>query len=66
MKKGKWYWVSLPYATYGLRIRGGIVVEAPPIARWMKGRDKQEVMSWLEKKGARVVKLRVRHKGHEG
>lgn len=50
-------WVSLPYATYGIRVEGGVVVEAPPIARWMVGRGEAEVAAWLRRKGARLVPL---------
>ncbi len=50
----RWVWVSLPYATYGIAIRGTRVVEAAPIARWMVGKNTRDVASWLERKGAIV------------
>jgi hypothetical protein len=49
--------VSLPYATYGIAVRGGKVVDAAPIARWMVGKDERYVAAWLRRKGARVVPL---------
>lgn len=41
-----WY-VSLTYATYGLLVTGGVVVDAPPIAGWMVGRDWSYCLRWL-------------------
>lgn len=53
----QWVWVSLSYATFGLRIEGGRVVEAPPIARWTIGRDEQAVADYYRKKGAVFQRL---------
>ena len=36
-RRETWVWVSLSYATFGLRVEHGRVVEAPPIARWTVG-----------------------------
>lgn len=47
----KWIWVSLPYATYGIEVEDGIVIDAAPIARWMIGKDTQTVRNWIAKKG---------------
>jgi hypothetical protein len=44
-------YVRMPYATYGLIIRNGRVVEAPPIARWMVGRPEHEMAAWITGKG---------------
>ena len=52
-----WIWVSLPYATYSLAVRDGLVVDAPPIARWMVGKSEVYVASWLQWKGARCIPL---------
>lgn len=53
----RWLWVSLPYATYGIRIENGRVAEAAPIAHWMIGKDEHTVMAWLFKKNARLIWL---------
>lgn len=42
--------VSLPYATFGVVCRGGVVVEAAPIARWMVGRTEQDCARWVRRK----------------
>lgn len=53
----RWIWVSLDYATYGIAVEGGRVVEAPPIAKWMVGKDEHIVADWLRRKGARIIPL---------
>jgi hypothetical protein len=45
-------WVSLPYATYGIAVKGGKVVDAAPIARWMVGKDERYCADWLRRRGA--------------
>lgn len=52
-----WVWVSLPWATFGLRVEGGRVVEAPPIARWCVGRDEVEIADYWRRRGAVFVRL---------
>lgn len=54
----EWVWVSLPWATFGLRVEGGRVVEAPPIARWAVGRDEAKVADYYRARGARFERLR--------
>jgi hypothetical protein len=52
-----WLWVSLPYATFGLKIDGGQVVDAPPIAAWALGRDAADVVGYYRRRGADVRPL---------
>ena len=52
-----WVWVSLPYATFGIEVRDGRVVDAAPIARWAIGKSEQYVANYYRRKGARFVKL---------
>ena len=50
--------MSLPHATYGLLVdERGVVRDAPPIARWMIGKDPAEVRRWLDRKGASIEVL---------
>jgi hypothetical protein len=51
----RWWWVSLPYATFGIKTENEIVVEAAPIARWSIGKQERYVMNYFDKKGARLV-----------
>jgi hypothetical protein len=44
--------VSLPYATFGLAIKNGVCVAAPPIAYWAIGRDERKVAAYYRSKGA--------------
>lgn len=48
-------WIDLPYACFGLVIGArGVVVDAPPIARWTMGRHWAEVANYFTaKKGMR-------------
>lgn len=52
-----WVRVELSYATFGLRIEEGRVVEAPPIARWALGRTERQVADYYRHKGARFERL---------
>jgi hypothetical protein len=46
------WWVSLPYATFGLVVRNAVVWAAPPIASWAVGRSEYEVYAYYQRKGA--------------
>jgi len=53
----RWIWISLPYATFGIAVCGGVVVEAAPIARWALGRDERGVAGYFRRRGAKIVAL---------
>lgn len=53
------FWVSLPYATFGVFSKGDVVVDAAPIARWMVGKTLTEIKPWLLKKQAKVIEISV-------
>lgn len=53
----RWVWVSLPFATFGLAVEGGRVVDAPPIARWCIGKDERYVADYWRRRGAQFVPL---------
>ena len=55
----KWIWVSLPYATFGLRIDGGLIVEAPPIAHWTMGLPEARVAAYYRKRGAVFARVNL-------
>lgn len=48
----RWIWVSLPYATFGIAVENGVVVEAAPIARKSVGRPEREVAAYYRRQGA--------------
>lgn len=48
----RWIWVSLPYATFGLAVKAGQVVDAAPIARWAIGKPESTVAAYYRKRGA--------------
>lgn len=56
----RWIWVSLPYATFGIAVADGVVVEAPPIAKWAVGRDERGVAGYYRRRGAKIQPLEAR------
>lgn len=52
-----WYWVSLSYATYGIKIERGICVDAAPIAKWMIGNSNTFCRAWIRNKGGIIRAL---------
>lgn len=44
------YRVTLSYACFGVIGKGGIVIEAAPIARWMEGKSIEAARSWVKSK----------------
>lgn len=60
-----WWYVSLPYATYALEIKKGMIVKTPPIARWMLRRETDFIERWILWKGGQITKFReVKKRGH--
>ena len=56
----RWIWVSLTYATFGIAVADGVVTDAPPIAKWVLGRDEREVAAYFRRRGADIVALDAR------
>lgn len=52
MSSDRWIWVSLPFATFALVVRDGLVVDAAPIARWSIGRRELDVADYYRRRGA--------------
>ena len=50
----RWFWVSLPFATFGVCVRDGTVIDAAPIARWAVGKPWSQVGNYYLRKGADV------------
>lgn len=52
------YWVSLPYATYGVEVDDdGWVRDAAPIAAWMIGKRWNECRAWIGRKRGTIKTL---------
>jgi len=60
------YWISLSYATFGLVVRGGIVTDSAPIARWTRGKDLANVLGYYRGKGALVRRVGNDMVGEDG
>lgn len=46
------------YATYAIKVTNGIVVDAPPIAKWMIGESESHILRWVNTRGGRYEKLK--------
>lgn len=55
-----WLWVSLNYATYGIKVEKDVIVEAAPIAHWMIGKNVNYIYRWVAKRGGVVVQTSSR------
>lgn len=44
------YVIQLPYAYYGIIVKDGIVINAPPIATWMIKKNILDVYLWVTSK----------------
>lgn len=51
------FWIDIGYATFGIISENGIVVDAAPIAAWMKGKPLQALKPFLKGKGAKVEEI---------
>lgn len=52
------FWISLKYATFGIVSLGGVVIEAPPIAAWMRSQSLTAIKPWLLAQKATVVEIK--------
>lgn len=51
----RWIAVDLPYAVFALDVDdAGIIVRAPPIAKWTIGKQWRKVTDYYERRGATV------------
>lgn len=52
-----WYRVSLPYATFGVRVEDDWIVEAAPIARWTVGKPFRYAANYWRRHDAGIERL---------
>jgi hypothetical protein len=58
MQDGDLIWVHVPrWATFGLIVRDGRVVEAAPICRWAVGESERKVADYLRQRGAQFRRV---------
>lgn len=57
LQQGDMIWVKVPWATFGLIVRDGRVVDAAPIGKWAIGQTEQAVAEYLRHRGATFVRL---------
>lgn len=54
-----WVLVFLPHSNFGLRVAGGVVVEAPPLADWALGLPAARVLSYYLSRGASFARVNL-------
>jgi hypothetical protein len=57
-EKERLFWVSLPYATFGIVSRHGRVYDTAPIAKWMIGKPLEDLRGWMRLKKAIVKEIK--------
>jgi hypothetical protein len=57
LEQGDLVWVTAPWATFGLIVRDGLVVEAAPICRWAVGEKEWKVADYLRQRGAQFRRV---------
>ena len=53
------YYIELPYAVFLISHYddNGVVFEAPPVAKWMIGKQITSALSWVRGKKGKIIKL---------
>lgn len=51
------YYISLPYATFGVTAKNRLIIDAAPIAGWSLKKDLGYVLNFYKKKQATIKKL---------
>jgi hypothetical protein len=51
------FWINLHYAVVGITVRGDVVTDAPPLARWMVGKSLLDIKPWLVQRKAKVIEI---------
>ena len=52
-----WWWINLPYATFGIRTTNDIVDMTAPIGKWMINHTIWHVQQWVTDKGGLIKPL---------
>lgn len=52
-----WIRIALPYAVFGIKVEGGVVVDAAPIARWTVGKSERYVADHYRCRGATFLRV---------
>lgn len=53
-----WYRISLRYAVFSvITTNGGVIVNAAPIGKWMRGKTVKFMRTWVSSKGGTIERL---------
>ena len=53
----KWYWISLSYATFGIRTVKNRIDTTAPIGKWMKGKHIDYIKKWVQNKNGMIKRI---------
>ena len=53
------YIADIGYACFGVVVEDDIVKEAPPIAKWLLGRNISKLKSYVKQRNGKLVKKRI-------
>ena len=51
----EYYRINIPYSSFVITVRDGMVVEVDPTARWMAGKELKKVIEWVRCKHGTVA-----------
>lgn len=57
MNQEELYWISLPYATFGIIVEENVVIKTAPIGKWMMGKSIYNIKYWVLKKKGIIKKI---------
>lgn len=49
--------ITLPYACFGISVRGNIVIDSAPIGKWMINKKLDQIELWVKNKQGKVEQL---------
>lgn len=57
MGKERVFWINIHYATFGITSIDNVIADTPPIARWMMGKNLNDIRQFLINKKAVVKEI---------
>lgn len=53
----RWYYIDIGYACFAIKVMNGMVVDAPPIAKWMIYKNTFDIKNWFHYKKAKIKQI---------
>jgi hypothetical protein len=51
------YRIDVSYATFGIIVSNGVVINTAPIGKWMVGKSLSKIQQWVKQKQGTIDKL---------